>query len=139
MKIHVCKRERSCILSLVKVSLNYCALYSVKVDFILIYQAQGLEQFKAVRLSIFNLWEELEKTPETEFEKDLARHDSEASFVMSKNNLNAMKELKAKVGCVLYMYAVTNISVTRINCSCSVTSMEACFRILFYFILQVCH
>lgn len=50
-----------------------------------------------MRLSIFNLWEELEKVPETEFEKDLAREDSEASFVMSKNNLNAMKELKAKV------------------------------------------
>jgi hypothetical protein len=43
------------------------------------------------------LWEELEKVPETEFEKDLARDDSEASFVLSKNNLNALKELKTKV------------------------------------------
>ena len=60
-------------------------------------QAQGIEQFKTIRLSIFNLWDELEKVPETEFEKDMARDDSEASFVLSKNNLNAIKELKAKV------------------------------------------
>ncbi|XP_028416541.1 protein regulator of cytokinesis 1-like isoform X1 [Dendronephthya gigantea] len=58
---------------------------------------QGIEQFKTLRLSIFNLWEELEKVPETEFEKDLARDDSEASFVLSKNNLNAMEELKTKL------------------------------------------
>lgn len=59
--------------------------------------AQGIEQFKTIRLSIFNLWDELEKVPETEFEKDMARDDSEASFVLSKNNLNAIKELKAKL------------------------------------------
>ena len=69
----------------------------LKTIFLSCKQAQGIEQFKTIRLSIFNLWEELEKVPETEFEKDLARDDSEASFVLSKNNLNAMKELKTKV------------------------------------------
>lgn len=66
-----------------------------------------------MRLCIFNLWEELEKTPETEFEKDLARRDSEASFVMSKNNLNAMKELKAKVECVLWLRSILTPSSTQ--------------------------
>ncbi|XP_046853239.1 protein regulator of cytokinesis 1-like isoform X2 [Xenia sp. Carnegie-2017] len=56
-----------------------------------------LEEFKTLRLSIFNLWEELEKNAETKFEKDIAQEDSEASFLLSKNNLNAMKELKAKL------------------------------------------
>lgn len=58
---------------------------------------QAIEQFKSVRLLIFNLWEDLEKVPETDFEKDLSRDDSEASFVLSRNNLNAMKELQAKL------------------------------------------
>ena len=60
-------------------------------------QADAIVQFKNIRLTIFNLWEDLEKVPDTNFERDLARDDSEASFVLSRNNLNAIKELQTKV------------------------------------------
>lgn len=59
--------------------------------------ADAIVQFKNIRLTIFNLWEDLEKVPDTNFERDLARDDSEASFVLSRNNLNAIKELQTKL------------------------------------------
>lgn len=59
--------------------------------------AEAIEAFKKIRQAVSNLWGDLEMVPGTDFERDLARDDSEASFVLSRNNLNVLKELQTKL------------------------------------------
>lgn len=48
-------------------------------------------------MAIFNLWEDLEKVPETDLEINLAKDDSDLSFVLSRANIGALRDLQTKV------------------------------------------
>lgn len=56
-----------------------------------------IEEFCSLRLAIFNLWEDLEKVPETDLEINLAKDDSDLSFVLSRANIGALRDLQTKL------------------------------------------